>query len=273
MRPADPSVTAIVRKAREERRSVSIGDDVFVPFLSRLLDSGELDPELATRNAADLLLACAASAGDAVAIAEIERTCVAPLDRAVGGIVRHHEVDEVKQRVRQLLFIASQERAPRIASYAGRGPLRAWVRACAVRTAMRVQRDSCADPPEAGLLLGMVQPDSEVSLLPSSVRERYLPAFRAALETALRSLEPRDRTILRQCFVDGVGTEDLARLHGVHRVTMFRRLGKLRRRVLKLTRRELAARVQGTRSELDSIMRFVRPRVELTLERVLASEG
>ena len=105
------------------------------------------------------------------------------------------------------------------------------------------------------------------------LRDRYAGELRAAFEVALRELDPKDRTLLRQQFVDGLGTEALAVLHRVHRVTMFRRLGKVRRRLLAATRRELGARIGVKHSELDSLMRAVKSNVELTLERVLASES
>ena len=88
----------------------------------------------------------------------------------------------------------------------------------------------------------------------------------------MRALSPSDRTLLKQQFIDGLGTEALAALHRVHRVTMFRRLSKIRRQLLSATRRELAARIRVQRSELDSIMRAVKGNVELTLERILVPE-
>lgn len=266
-------LAATIEAARVAHPGASVPDEVFTAFLARRLDDMELTPELALRHAGDLLLACGALDGEPAALQEIERSSIASLDPAIGGLVPPHDVAEVKQRLRHLLFVPSSRGAPKIGSYAGRGPLRAWVRAAAIRIALDLRREGGADRgDDATLLFGNMPGGSdERDPVLTLFRDRYAPEFRAAFEAALAALEPSDRTLLRQHYVDGVGVEDLALLHGVHRVTTFRRLGKLRRQLLARTRRELGARVQADPRELDSIMRAVQSRLDVTLERVLAS--
>jgi RNA polymerase sigma-70 factor (ECF subfamily) len=170
--------------------------------------------------------------------------------------------------VRHALLVAEPGAPARIAGYAGRGPLRAWVRATAIRAALKMNRKERPEgPAEESFLLGDA---AVVDPVLAGLRRRYAPEFRGAFEAALAALDSQERVLLRQHFVDGVGTEDLAALHGVHRVTMFRWLAKLRTKLLVRTRRELRARIGVDEAELDSIMRMVRSHVELTLERVLA---
>lgn len=219
--------------------------------------------------AADLALARAALAGDRAAIAEVERTCVAPLDGGLAALIEPADVDEVKQRVRHRLLVADGAAGGRLAAYQGRGPLRAFVRVVAVREALRVRRERLGQVGAEALELPVSDDDPSLRLL----RARHAEAFRAAFEAALAGLAPADRTLLRQQLLDGLGVEALAALHRVHRVTMFRRLGKVRAALLARTRRELAGRLAVERGELDSLMRAVASDLELTLERVLKAEG
>jgi RNA polymerase sigma-70 factor (ECF subfamily) len=103
------------------------------------------------------------------------------------------------------------------------------------------------------------------------VRERYAIDFRGAFELALRALDPRDRMLLRQQFVDGLSAAELADLYRVHRATMFRRLANARRQVLNATRAELTSRFQLKSAELDSVMRAVVNNLDVTLERILGT--
>jgi hypothetical protein len=54
---------------------------------------------------------------------------------------------------------------------------------------------------------------------------------------------------------------------------MFRRLAKIRSRLLTDARRELAARIAVSQSEIDSIIRAMGNDVELTLERILGQDA
>jgi RNA polymerase sigma-70 factor (ECF subfamily) len=247
---------------------LSVGDYEFAAFLALRFERGDLDDEAALRNAGDLLIACGAVAGDPAAMAVLDRTAIATLRGNLSRIVGEATVDEVIQRLREKLLMARPGgETARLASYAGRGPLRTWVRAVATRIAIRVRAQQ-ARLEDAELALEVPGEDLAVH----SLREHFKADFRSAFERALSGLRPRDRMLLRQQFVDGLGTEALAALHDVHRVTMYRRLAKIRRKLLSATKRELARRILLNGAELDSLMRDVKSHVDLTLERVLASQ-
>jgi RNA polymerase sigma-70 factor (ECF subfamily) len=61
--------------------------------------------------------------------------------------------------------------------------------------------------------------------------------------------------VLRLSFVEGVGTEDLARLFRVHRVTAFRWLRDAREALLERTRAQFQVGGGVPSSEIDSVMR------------------
>ena len=259
-----PRFVTLLEAARASRPELVVDEAAFVAYLEDRFTNAELDDASAARNAGDLVLVWAALAKDPVAIAELERSAIANLGPALVSIVGPEGVDEVKQRVREALLVLSP---PRLASYAGRGPLRAWVRAVAIRMALRLHGEGVRTIELDPEILGD-NTDPALRML----RQQYSSELQAAFETALASLSPRDRTLLRQQYVDGLGIEALAAVHQVHRVTMFRWLGKIRHSLLSETRKQLARKIQIAGTELDSLMRAVQSGVEVTLERMLATE-
>src|SRR5262249_46094718 len=75
------------------------------------------------------------------ALTQVDRLCGGAVDAAVARIDRSPELrDEVRQTLWQRLFVGTPDQAPRILSYAGRGPLAAWVAVAAQRTALDLRR-------------------------------------------------------------------------------------------------------------------------------------
>jgi RNA polymerase sigma-70 factor, ECF subfamily len=260
------TLTTSIRAARSAHPDLKVTEREFTDFLARRIDADELDEAAVARHAADLLLVCAMLRSETSAIAIFERSVIATLDKRVARIVGDAAVHEVQQRLREKLLVAKQGASAVIAQYAARGPLRAWVRVAAVRLALNLRGELNEIAEDDFDILG---PD--VDPVMQIVREKYAAEFHAAFERALRALEPSDRRLLRQQYVDGLGTEALSELYRIHRVTMFRRLVKIRNKLLATTRRELATRIKLQDTELDSVMRALKDRVDVTLERVLAS--
>lgn len=242
----------------------------FTRHLTRHLGlSPEAAAPLSTR-AGDLYLAVAAAQGDAAAIAVIDRACITQVDAALHGMLSSSEIDDLKQQLRHRLFVGTRG-SPKILDYAGRGELRAWVRASAVRAAISVlrsrkrehlhQQDLWAAAPTIGI-------DPTIDHL----RPRLQVEFRAAFEAALHSLETRERNLLRHHFLDGLSSDELAALYRVHRATAFRWLARARARLLAKTRHALAARLSLRSSELDSIMRLVDSQLEVSVARLFGAD-
>ena len=106
-----------------------------------------------------------------------------------------------------------------------------------------------------------------------ALKARYRDLFRVAFERAVARLAPHERTLLRQVVIDRVAVEDIAALHGVHRVTASRWLQRIRRALLDATRAELAGQIDATPEELDSVWRLIDSNLEASVERVLRSQG
>jgi RNA polymerase sigma-70 factor, ECF subfamily len=103
--------------------------------------------------------------------------------------------------------------------------------------------------------------DGELSFL----KARYRPAFAAALRESLDALAAADQNLLRQRYVDGLSLEELGTLQGVHRATALRRLERARKTLLDDLRARLRARLQLPADELESLLRLVASRIDLTL--------
>ena len=227
------------------------------------------DEPLSTTYAAELYLACACAAGDPVAIGLLEQRYLLPVRGAIG---RYHAspdfVDEVLQELRGKLLLPP---TPRIARYAGRGPLGAWIRVAASRVAidlLRTQEPEAAahNRPEA---LADADLGPEVQIL----REVYREAFQESLKGALQALSPKDRNLLRRHLCDHMTLEEIAGPYGVHPATVARRLAALREDIAESVRTALAARhqEQGGSSTLDSLARAIRSEVYVSLSPLLAS--
>ncbi len=219
------------------------------------------DPE----HADDLRLASAAARGDAAALREVDALIAAadPAVRRIDGAAAF--VDEVRQAVRVRLLVGAP---PRIAAYAGRGPLRAWIRIAATRIALDRKRGG-ARAVSADEVLGELvgrEPDAELRHL----KTQYRVEFRDALTAALAALEARPRALLRLHYVDGVRLAAIGRLYGVHESTASRWLQQAADAVADDARRRLTARLSLSADTLDSVARMVRSQLDLSIARLLA---
>jgi RNA polymerase sigma-70 factor (ECF subfamily) len=93
----------------------------------------------------------------------------------------------------------------------------------------------------------------------------YQREFADAFREAIRRLSDRERTLLRQHFLDGVSIHQLARMYRVHRVTAGRWLERARASVLDTTRSYMMERLAIPPAELESILRLVMSRIEISL--------
>jgi RNA polymerase sigma-70 factor (ECF subfamily) len=149
-----------------------------------------------------------------------------------------------------------------------------WVRVAAVRTALNVleSRKGEASPldEDAALAHAVDGGDDPEQLF---LKTSYRAPFVAAFAEALAALPPRDRTLLRFAFVEGLTPERIGKLHGVHRTTIMRRLDAARAAVLAGTRARLVERLQLSPSECDDIFELVKSRLDITLSSFLRAEA
>jgi RNA polymerase sigma-70 factor (ECF subfamily) len=247
----------------------------FFAELARCLPEGtadaDLDRALAAVHAVDLYLAFACRRGDAGALARFERECVAPLDPVIARVDGTRTfVDEVKQRVRLKLLVSDDGEPPRLAHYAGRGPLRAWLRVVVVREALtlvRAQRRAPALDDDEVLALEAADSGPELGLL----KQHWHGEFVAAFQCALGELEASERNLLRLHYLHGLSIDELGKLLGVHRSSAARRIVRTREALLAATRRALLAKMAVGRQDFDQLMALVASRLDLSIERFLAA--
>lgn len=263
--PLEARLDEIIRSARQAWPTVDLATERFIVHLARHLPEGvAIEVALEQMHTDDLYLACACALGDRHAVLAFEQHCMQGLERVLSRYRASSDlVVEVKQRVRERALV-SDAGPPRIERFSGRGDLRSWVRVMAAREAIdllrRSRRETSVDD-DALLHSLLTSADTELE----HAKARYVKEFKQAFSAALRELPARDQTLLRQHVIDGLTIDQLGALYGVHRATAARNLERARQAVLAGTRRRLGAVLQVRTTELDSILRLIRSRVEVTL--------
>jgi RNA polymerase sigma-70 factor (ECF subfamily) len=222
----------------------------------------------------DLYLACACACGDSQAITSFERGYMNEVDHALARMnVDGSRLADVKQLVRQRLFVGQGGAPGKISEYGGRGDLRRWVRSVAVRTCLndlrKGKREVLADDETLIARHAIPVDDPEVAYM----KRTYAAEFRAAFSAALAKADAREQTLLRYHHVDGLNIDEIGAIYRVHRVTAFRWLEKAKERLVRATLEDLRARLRLSPRELDSVLRMIRSQVNLSLVRHLGGVG
>lgn len=242
----------------------------FVAYLAARLPACPTAPAIAAGldelAVSDLYLCAACAAGDAAAIAAFDRAFGGEIERAVARTDRSGDLaDDVRQMVHEKLFVADAGAARGIESYQGRGPLGRWLWVLATREALMWRRRHRREIPLQDGHLGIAEGDIELDYL----KREYRAEFRIAFAEAMTELPSKQRNLLYYHFVRRLNIDQIGALYRVHRVTAFRWLRGARGALLAATRRRLAARLDIAGEELESILRLVQSRLEVSVERIL----
>jgi len=260
-------LAALVAQGAAAWPELALAPEAFVSHLgARLATPQALEVVIAP----DLFLACACLVQEAAALRTLEASIMGPLEVVLQRMGAPPDVGaEVLQRLREALIVGRPDRPAEIGDYAGRGPLRAWLRVMAVREATRaLQKRRKEAGSEDAALVDALCPDPDPAL--AFVKQVHRADLAAALRDALESLPARDRTLLRHHLVDGLSSEQIGALHGVHRVTVTRWINRLRATLLSRTRKQLAKQLGISGPEADSLMHLVQSKVDVSLERILS---
>jgi RNA polymerase sigma-70 factor (ECF subfamily) len=240
-------------------------------FVAYLLDRLPTDATrlLAIRQmyTSDLYLACGCAHGDLRAFEAFDERCLSRLDRLLVkmGIAADVSAD-VKQDIRTRVLVGKHGRAE-IANFSGRGDLRGWVRVMAVRQALqRLYRARREMPVEDDEVLQRIEAPGNLAL--DHAKGLYRQEFKRAFEGALRALPDRQRTLLRQHYVDGLTIDELGNLYRVHRSTAARLLVSARLLVLEATRTRMMSQLDVQSHDLDSIMRMIHSQIDINLDNL-----
>jgi RNA polymerase sigma-70 factor (ECF subfamily) len=248
--------------ARARWPDIQLDDDRFVAHLAALPAGGA--GNIARLELPDVFLACACLSNDRAALAILEREVLSQISLWVGRIAGA-AADDIQQEVRQKLLVGLQ---PLLGSFAGLTRLSVWVRVIATRMAIDHQRTQKPQADEGVLEDLWTGPDPELD----AIKLHDVQALRDLLHQALQALPLRQRNLLRLHYLEGVSLDRLAVLEQVHRATVARWLADSRDQVLDSVRDGLARKMRLSASQGESLLRFLRSRIELSLRRVLAEE-
>nr|WP_316629172.1 sigma-70 family RNA polymerase sigma factor [uncultured Brevundimonas sp.] len=268
-------IATMVDEGRTQWPELVVEPTAFASFVASHIPEGRrADESLAALRAGDLYLTCACSGGDQAALLAFDSRYMREIELALSRMrISSSQVDEVKQLVRQKLFVPDRGRPGRIVDYSGRGDLRRWVRSIAVRTCLNQMRKGKRELPtqDDRVFDAMSARGDDPEL--AYMKQRYRNEFRQAFVQALDSLTDRQQNLLRYHHVDELNIDEIGAIYRVHRVTAYRWLEKARSALVVKTQKALRAQLNVEQRELESIMRMIRSQLHLSLVRHLGERG
>lgn len=239
-------------------------DPAFAEYVAARLGP-EPAPEaaLADVHVPDLLLAWATLRGVPAATEAFERLLGRAVAAAVGRTPGAAALgDEVAQRLRVRLLCGAP---PQLERYAGRGRLEGFLRTSAARDALKLARRPPSSDGDALDLLADAADDPELG----HMKRLYRAELRAAFGEALRSLDTRQRALLKLALVDGRTVDDVGAIYRVHRATAARWIAAARAELRARTQQALGERLRVDGPDAASIVRLVQSQLEVTVRSLL----
>jgi RNA polymerase sigma-70 factor (ECF subfamily) len=262
-----------VKGAQAAWPGVRVERAAFLEHLTQHLSADGAPKELNGARGAELYLALACAQGQPRAIQHLESAFFASASKAVRRIDPSPAfVDEVMQRLRQRLLMATAKGPPRIAGYQGRGPLSNWLRASALAIAFDLHGEHKGHTPlDEETPSGPRLNTSDLEL--AFIQERHQADFKAAFKRALEHLDSDERNVIRLHLADGLTLVEVGTLLGIHRATVTRWYSRARQRLLDELRRGLGERLKMSRAEVDSLTRAMRSQLDLSISALLKVQG
>jgi RNA polymerase sigma-70 factor (ECF subfamily) len=254
----------ISRVMEEGQRSWGfvIPESILVAHLERV----GVDRETISNYGVDFYLASACAAGLHPALLVLEKEFLSRVPQYVGRVCRDPAtVEEIRQDLRVRMLVGPP---PRIGTYAGAGPLGAFLCVAALRIALdRARREGRAPLSiDAEALTNAHQrtmdPDFEV------LSGQHRQAVQEALDQALVELPVRDQAVLRFYFVEELNIEAIGAIYGVNRSSVARWLADIRSRLLNVVKERVGPVLGLTPSELRSLLREVRSGLRASVSRL-----
>jgi RNA polymerase sigma-70 factor (ECF subfamily) len=268
-RDLEARLQAVVARGRDAWPELGF-DPIHLVGRLAIVVGADVETELAELHAEDFALGIACLERRTGALAALDRVCGGAVTAAIARIDRSRELhDEVRQILWQRLFVGTPEQAPRILSYAGRGPLAAWIAVAAQRIALDLRRDAVrnmgSEPEMESVLYAPDHPEVDY------LRTRYRGEFEQAVRAALAALPDRDRLLLRLTAVSGLSHEQVAAVYGVNQSTVSRWIAKVRAQVLKATADEFCGKLGVPEAEFRTLADMFMSQIDLSISRVLAA--
>jgi RNA polymerase sigma-70 factor (ECF subfamily) len=217
----------------------------------------------------ELYIACGCLEADRFAIKAAEAEYIRIVPEAISHMkLSSALVDEVQQEVRTKLLLGTETKPPSIGQYAGQGRLRGFVKITAIRTAIStLRKNKRHEPSNQEALLGI--PSQELDPELQVMKATYQTEFAEAFEAAIADLSSRDRNILRLRLVDNLTVGQVSGIYNVDRATVTRWITKVRSTLLLETRKRMQNALGIDSGELDSVMRLIESRLDVSVQRML----
>lgn len=233
-------------------------------FLARL-NSGVLDLQaLEAFVPEDFYLACAALKQNPAALEKVT-SLLGQQARFLGHLrLAPAEVEDLVAQLSSELFVAPEGSRPRLERYSGTGALAGWLQVVLTRDALKWLRSHKREvKADDDTLLGHMESPAESPEL-AHLKTKYAGQLSSAFRRGIGRLEPRQRNLLRQHYLDELTLADLAALYRVHRATVARWLADAKVALLEKTRDELCEALGLERPNAESVMRLVQSRLDLS---------
>jgi RNA polymerase sigma-70 factor (ECF subfamily) len=274
LEPSAPQIEAALGRHSAAGRATwpdvaNIDDVAFAAEVGRRLGA-DADLDVVDKlPGSDLYLAIACGTGVPAALRCFEREFLEEVDRAGRKMkATPEQTADVRAHVLRILFVSEPGRPAATLAFSGRGDLRGYIKIIATRELVRVVNRERRELPHDLLEALTPASDPELSLL----RARYRGDVDLAIRAAILELDARARTLLRYNLIDSWSIDQIGRLYGVHRATAARWLTAARDALAVEIRRALATKLAIEIDEVDSIVRLVSSRIDLSLARLLTDE-
>ena len=258
---------AVIASSRAAYPDFVVPDDEFVAYLAaRVAPTADA---IAAVVVADLYFACAVARGDGAALRAFEAIQLAGIDAAIahldGGSAL---VADVKTAVRDRVLVHGGK--GKITEYHGRGSLQGWLRVVAVREALQLLRARRREAPMPSG--GLTDLATEIAVEPPALTATEQRSYREGFTSALATLTPRERNLLRQHYLHRATVAEIGALYGVHGATAARWIAQIRETLLRRTRRHVGEALRLTGTELDSAMAKAADHLDYSLRHTLSHE-
>lgn len=253
-----------VRAAREVWAGIDMEPAGFAAYLGAraLAEPGALKA-LAQLEATDLYLAFACVEHRPPAVMEFQRRFLSQVPTYVQRLDRSPAfADDVRQHLAEDLLVGRSDAGPGLARYSGRGPLSAFVRLAAVRTARYLMRTRRRHVPMGPMAEA---PGSTDDLELELLKRQYAAEFHEAFGAAIAALAPEIRAALKMHFLDGMTLDAIAGMYKVNKSTVSRWITRARRDLFAEARKALADRLDMPANEIDSLVQLLQSRIQVTL--------
>ncbi len=266
--PTGAVLAAHLEAARAAYPAIVLADDRFAAELARRLGEHASPERLASVRAPHVFLAIASVDGDEAAIRELDRELAREAEQCAGRLrALPDQAIEARGHLRRILFVSEPGRPAAIGAYAGKGDLRSYLRVIATRELIRIINKGRREIGVEDEVLERLSPSTDPELV--YLRDHYRADVDAALRAALGGLAAEARALLRYHLLDGWSIDRIGALYGVHRATAARWLTTARQQLGVAIRADLAARLAIPDEEVESIVRLVQSRIDVSLARLL----